>query len=169
MKANTLIWIILLVVVIALGMFFLYGGNEINSPEASNAGQIENTETGIEKIGGSVSDKSNGSTVTQESGSVVVEYTDGGFSPKTLTITKGQTIQFVNKSRYGMWVASSIHPTHEVYNGTTLREHCSSSSDNAFDQCSTGNDYSFTFNKKGRWGYHNHTLASDTGVITVME
>ncbi|MFB6115769.1 MAG: hypothetical protein ABEK04_05815, partial [Candidatus Nanohalobium sp.] len=65
-----------------------------------------------------------------------------------------------------MWVASNQHPIHSQYSGTSRSQHCGSSAD-AFDQCSTGNTYRFTFTKKGEWGYHNHVNPGHTGTVIV--
>ncbi len=66
-----------------------------------------------------------------------------------------------------MWVASNQHPTHTLYAGTALSEHCPDGSALAFDQCHTGTTYSFKFDKAGTWQYHNHSNSSEGGAITV--
>jgi len=68
-----------------------------------------------------------------------------------------------------MWVASAVHPTHTLYAGTSLSEHCGNGAANdSFDQCDAGDDYSFTFKKTGEWKYHNHVNASQTGTVIVQ-
>lgn len=97
-----------------------------------------------------------------------VSYTGEGFSPATITITAGDTVEFVNESGPDMWVASAQHPTHKIYPETSLLD-CLGS---AFDQCAAtgvGTSWSFTFNQIGSWGYHNHARASDRGRIVVEE
>ena len=47
----------------------------------------------------------------------VVTYTDTGFAPLSVTIKKGTTVTFVNESSRGMWVASAVHPTHQLLPG----------------------------------------------------
>ena len=87
---------------------------------------------------------------------VIVKYTTGGFSPKSVSVTAGQSVEFVNESGNFMWVASAVHPTH-----TKLPE---------FDQKSSsikGTSYSFTFTKAGNWSYHNHVRPADTGTVEV--
>jgi plastocyanin len=100
--------------------------------------------------------------------SATITYTSGGFSPKSVTIAKGGTVTFVNKSGSGMWVASDQHPTHTAYAGTTRSEHCPDAVGSAFDQCTSGDSYSFTFGKAGSWDYHNHVRASDGGMVVVQ-
>lgn len=90
------------------------------------------------------------------------------FSPKNITILPGTTVEFVDRSPgKDMWVASAMHPTHAVYSGTNLSQHCPDTLGTAFDQCGTGTSYIFTFNKIGTWNYHNHRNATDFGTIIV--
>jgi plastocyanin len=101
-----------------------------------------------------------------------VVYTGSGFEPADLTVEVGETVTWVDQSGSGnMWIGSDRHPTHTQYAGSTLREHCSNGDQTsaAFDQCSTGERFSFTFEKTGEWGYHNHEQASQGGTITVVE
>jgi hypothetical protein len=70
-----------------------------------------------------------------------------------------------------MWVASANHPSHTAYNGTSLREHCPDTANSAFDECSAtaaGTSWSFTFDKTGSWGFHNHVNASEYGKVIVQ-
>lgn len=97
-----------------------------------------------------------------------IVYTNAnGFTPDEISIKVGDTVKFVNKSSDRMWVASDIHPTHEIYSDTTLKEHCPDTAGIAFDQCGAGDEYSFTFAKAGSWKFHNHARASMGGTITV--
>ena len=68
-----------------------------------------------------------------------------------------------------MWIASAVHPTHSVYSGTTLAEHCNGTSGTSFDQCKDASVYSFTFSKIGTWNYHNHLNPADFGTVIVVE
>lgn len=100
----------------------------------------------------------------------VVTYTDSGYSPSTLRVKTGATVTFKNESSRAMWTASAVHPSHAVYGGTSLGEHCPDAAGTAFDACAgiqPGNSWSFTFMKKGAWKYHNHLSPGDTGTIVV--
>ena len=99
----------------------------------------------------------------------VVTYTDSGFQPQEITVEKGDTVIWESSSSRPMWVGSDQHPVHTEYAGSSLREHCSNGDQNtaAFDQCSTGDRFSFTFEKTGEWGYHNHRYSQHTGKVTV--
>ncbi len=99
----------------------------------------------------------------------VVYYTDRGFQPQTVEIEKRETVTWINNASTSMWVGSDRHPRHTEYSGSSTLEHCQNGDQNqpAFDQCSTGDRFSFTFEKTGEWGYHNHRAAGDTGTVVV--
>ncbi len=104
------------------------------------------------------------------SANAVVTYTDGGYTPNTLRVKAGATVTFKNMSSQSMWTASAVHPSHSVYSGTPLDEHCPDTRGIAFDACTgtpPGSSWSFTFMKVGTWKYHNHLSAGDTGTIIV--
>lgn len=105
------------------------------------------------------------------SAAATVTYTDSGFQPSEVTVERGETVVWVNEASNAMWVGSDQHPSHTEYAGSSLREHCSSGDQTsaAFDQCSTGERFSFTFEKPGEWGYHNHRSSLDTGTVVVTE
>jgi plastocyanin len=88
--------------------------------------------------------------------SATVHMTDGGYSPKVLKIEQGQTVEFVNDSDQDYWPASDPHPIHTGYPG--------------FDAQKTilpGQSWNFTFERAGRFGYHNH-LAPETHAEIVI-
>jgi len=100
----------------------------------------------------------------------VVTYTDSGYSPNALTIKQGETVTFKNQSSRSMWPASAVHPTHTVYSGTSLSQHCPDTAGAAFDACKgflPGQSWSFTFKKAGNWKYHDHLNPGSTGEIQV--
>lgn len=129
--------------------------------EQGSTGAPANPVAGAEPISGTPAPK----TPTTPAGAVVA-YTDVGFAPQTVTIKKGQSVTFVNKTSSGMWVASGPHPVHTAYDGTSRAEHCPGTS--SFDQCATGDMYTFTFDKPGTWKYHNHVSSGDTGTVIVQ-
>lgn len=91
-------------------------------------------------------------------GKVSVSYGASGFAPNTVTVKIGTTVVWTNQSQGGMWVASAVHPTHQLLPG--------------FDQLRSvaiGGTYEYTFVKVGTWKYHNHVQASDTGTVVVTE
>jgi plastocyanin len=96
----------------------------------------------------------------------IIEITSSGFNPNSLAIEVGETVTFVNRDSRTHWPASNNHPTHTIY---PEPGGCISS---AFDACkglAQGETFSFTFNIKGTWGFHDHLNPSLTGTITVEE
>lgn len=118
-----------------------------------------------------VTETTSTTTVAQPAApSVTVTYTDKGFSPKSVSVSVGTTVTFVNQSTSGMWVASAKHPSHTVYSGTDVSKHCPDTAGTAFDECTAvtaGGSYSFVFAKIGDWKYHNHVKSTDFGSVTV--
>ncbi|MBI2208639.1 hypothetical protein HYU50_04020 [Candidatus Woesearchaeota archaeon] len=94
-----------------------------------------------------------------------IEITESGFNPVTLTIDAGETVTWINRGVTPAWPASAVHPSHNVYpeSGGCIGS--------KFDACrglNQGETYSFTFNQKGAWKYHDHLSAGDTGTIIVQ-
>jgi len=84
---------------------------------------------------------------------------DGSFVPAELTIKQGDTVTWANKWTKDSWPASASHPTHEVYPGSGIEKCDTSEQSGIFDACKglkPGESWSFTFNEKGSWGYHDH-------------
>jgi plastocyanin len=96
----------------------------------------------------------------------LVTYSDSGFSPKVLTVKKGDTVTFKNTASDSMRVSSNPHPIH---NGYPTTGGCVSST---FDSCANipaGQAWTFKFDILGSWGYHNHLNPSEGGTIVVVE
>ncbi len=93
-----------------------------------------------------------------------VEITATGFSPQSLVVKAGDTVTFVNKDSALHWPASALHPTHNEY---PEPGGCIGSK---FDSCKgleQGESFSFKFDVKGTWRYHNHLNPTMFGSITV--
>lgn len=158
-KLVTPLVVLGLIVVIAGGFLFK------DKIKAKVTGKIDNkiNEEQMENQ----SDESKGATMEEEKASVsgnsmvenVVELSDQGFSPASVTVKKGTTVKFVNKTTGGMSVASDPHPTHIIY--PELDQWKSSFKGKG--------EYDFTFDKVGTWGYHNHLDPSIKGTVVVTE
>ncbi len=99
----------------------------------------------------------------------MVEITAEGFSPSTLTVAKGTTVEFKNTVSRKSWPASNSHPTHTEYPGSGINK-CKLSPETIFDACKSlkeGESFSFTFDEVGTWGFHDHLKPAFTGTITV--
>ena len=99
-----------------------------------------------------------------------IEMTSAGFSPNELTINQGGTVTWINKDSKGHWPASAKHPTHTVYPGSDIGKCGSDEQDKIFDACQgikQGESWSFTFDEKGTWAYHDHINTKLFGKIIV--
>lgn len=93
---------------------------------------------------------------TEPDSEVTISITDTGFKPETVTVPLGTKVTFVNNGQALHWPASDNHPTHDI-----LPEFDSKKG------ISTGDTYSYTFNKGGTWEYHDHLNAQFGGTIVV--
>jgi len=112
---------------------------------------------------------SEGVTVEVTSATVTVEMSASGFSPNSLTISAGDTVNFVTTDSTSRWPASFFHPTHKNYPGSAFSK-CGSG-EVIFDACegiSQTESFSFTFDEVGTWGYHDHQSAGTSGTIIVQ-
>ena len=167
MKTSTLAVVVVVVLaVIGLGWWY-YAKAPTTAP--ADTTQTSGTDQGMQD-NGVTAGVSGTVTVSTAPMSATISYGANGFSPSEVTIKKGGTVTWTNNSGGTMWVASAQHPTHTAYSGTTLAQHCGSAEEaSSFDQCKNGTTYSFTFNKVGTWGYHNHSNASQFGKVIVVE
>jgi len=143
-----------LILVVLFGGVYIFGSfskNPINT-----AGVITNPGETAQEITGTTDN--------------VIEITSSGFTPKTLTISKGETVTWINKDTEEHWPASANHPTHTVYPGSNIEKCGTIEQAGIFDACRgvpPGESWSFTFNEAGTWGYHDHLQSSLTGKIIV--
>jgi plastocyanin len=82
--------------------------------------------------------------------------TSAGWEPSTLTVDRGATVVFVNESVDETWPASDVHPTHELLDGFDARR-----------GVTRGASWSFTFERSGRFGFHDHLAPETTGTVVV--
>ncbi len=150
---NGLVIAIIAIAIIAIGFFIFNDKNNDADKDAmmkTDEAMMEDTENTMKKDGEAMME--NGDAMAK----YTIEYTDAGFMPATLEVASGETVTFVNKSSNHMWIASAIHPTHEL-----LPE---------FDQeegTPKGSMYSFTFTKSGVWKFHDHLNPGMKGSVTV--
>lgn len=151
-------WLLAVVVIavgVGVGWYYVKGTGSTNTSSGTpKVNQVSPTASGTSGI----QDSTSASGGTAIEGSAVVTYTDTGFSPKSVTVKKGTTVTFQNEGIGKMWVASGVHPTHQLLPG--------------FDELTSvqnGGSYDYTFVKVGTWQYHNHVKPSDLGIVVVTE
>jgi plastocyanin len=161
MKNSTILWIIVLVVVAgAVGWYVTSRQGTAPPPSGQTANNV------VPQQGSQVPDAN---TTGGAPTSATVVLSANGFSPASVTVKKGGTVVWTNEGSGAMWVAVDNHPTHTHYDGTTRSSHCPDTTNSAFDQCASGNNFSFVFDKVGTWRYHNHANAGQSGTVIVVE
>lgn len=131
--------------IVALSLIALAGCNKTSTPATTNT--TTNIQTQQSSTGSS--DQQSGTTIT---------YDGKAFNPASITVKKGTVVTWTNNSDKSVWVASNPHPTHTGLPG--------------FDKLrgmGKGESYSYTFDKTGSFGYHNHLNTSAGGTVTVEE
>ncbi|MEK6907304.1 MAG: plastocyanin/azurin family copper-binding protein [Nanoarchaeota archaeon] len=103
---------------------------------------------------------------SSEHKTLTVEITSEGFNPNPVTIAVGDTVTWVNKDTIEHWPASAMHPTHTVYPESGG---CIGSKFDACKGLKLGESWSFTFNEKGTWNYHDHLVLGLYGKVIVQK
>ena len=159
MKSKLIIFVIIILII--GGIYFAVKKTPVQAPTIQEQGQTQSSssETAtnqMEKMTETEMINHEQAPVGTEVAKHIVNYTDKGFSPSSLDIKLGETVQFANNSSGGMWVASGPHPSHTAYPEFDPKRNIPS-----------GEIYEFTFTKIGEWKYHNHTKAGMYGTIIV--
>lgn len=144
-------------------------GNAAASDESTEKGATEEETIVESETGPAVSGPADEEVAESGPTTHVVEMSSSGFSPASIEIKKGDTVNFVAIDS-GIWPASALHPTHTVYPGSGITK-CGGD-DKIFDACEgvgQGGTFSFTFNEVGDWKYHDHLNPSRTGSVVVTE
>ncbi|OGG53859.1 hypothetical protein A3C20_03470 [Candidatus Kaiserbacteria bacterium RIFCSPHIGHO2_02_FULL_55_25] len=159
---NTWIWIVVAIVVIGGGYWWLQGSQAPTAVDAVDDAGVQQT---MPVIGSTTPE-----AIVEAALSATVTYDGSSYSPASVTIKQGGSVTFTSTAG-DMWVASAPHPEHTGYSGTSRSEHCAAGYTGAapFDQCIAGTTYTFTFNKVGTWKYHNHSNSSAFGSVTVVQ
>ncbi len=147
--------VIILIILIGFLIFNLQGDKGTSSRETTSNFPAPGNENIEEMI---VGEEAN-----------VIGISSSGFSPQTLTINQGDSVTFVNKDSQAHWPATAVHPTHTVYPGSDIKKCNTAEQSMIFDACkglAQGEEWSFTFNEKGTWQYHDH-LTGLRGTIVV--
>lgn len=85
-----------------------------------------------------------------------VVLTENGFNPQELHIKKGDSITFTTNRNKSFWPASDLHPTHTIYPEFDPQQ-----------SIEPGKNWVFTFQKTGKWGFHDHLASLYKGKVIV--
>jgi plastocyanin len=87
---------------------------------------------------------------------IEILFTEDGFLPRDIRIDRGSSVQFTTNTSKYFWPASNLHPSHDIYSDFDPRR-----------PLAPEESWSFTFERPGIWGYHDHIRSYYTGVIYV--
>lgn len=90
------------------------------------------------------------------SGTTIITYTNSGFSPASITVNPGTSVQFVNKSDRGMRIFTD-NPESRFFKEL-----------NQSKTVGKGGTFNFTFLYVGTWSYHNENFTSDHAKVIVQ-
>ncbi len=105
-----------------------------------------------------------------EENAVTIHMSEKGFEPSKIKVKIGTKVIFENTSTEDRWPASDDHPSHTLYDGTSLEEHCASHNSTSFDACKpipSGQSWSFVFEKAGTYSLHDHLWPQYKGEINI--
>lgn len=89
---------------------------------------------------------------------VLIKIYNDRFEPALVNISYQTPVTFINESSLDVWPASDMHPTHRIY-----------SEFDPLKPLKPGETWSFTFNKVGEWGVHDHLKPHKIGRIIVSK
>ncbi len=156
---KTIYIIISVILVVGVGGFAIYNSNSTSTSDDYTANdQISKAQT--EKLIEKTKPTQPETPIVEKNALNEVVYSDSGYSPAEITIKKGEAVNFINKSKIPLWTASNPHPQHTDLPGFDTAE--------VLNRLPTlSENFSYTFNKVGRWGYHNHNWPAHTGFVIV--
>jgi len=88
----------------------------------------------------------------------IIEIKDNSFNPENIVIKKCSKVAFKNSTSSDHWPASNFHPTHGIYPEF-----------DPLEGIEPGKEWSFVFDKVGKWRYHDHLFPAVRGEIQVYE
>lgn len=151
---NVKYLVIIIVLVLGLGSFLfkdqILGTTPSTSVEPTPEISVDTSSTTPTAIEGSPSPSA---TQAEET---MVTLTSSGYSPASLTVKAGTKVIFINKSGKTSTVDSDPHPVHTSFPALNL---------GAFKD---GEILTFTFDKIGTYGYHNHLNIIQKGSVVVQ-
>lgn len=138
---NTKIALGLLSVLIIVSAYLMLSNTGTQKPPTPQPATAETTPTPVPEV--------------KQTNQAIVEVTDNGFSPASLTIKKGTKVMWLNKTDRMVTVNSDLHPIHNLYPKLNLGSFI------------TSKTVQLIFDEAGTYTYHNHLNASMTGSIIV--
>lgn len=151
-KSSVLLLIAVIAILVAAGAVVLTKNSSSDSSKNQSTTEQTNT-TPAQPATNNAATQTPTDTNTAEEATIT--YSDGNFSPSTLTVKAGTKVSIKNNSSRAIQFDSDPHPAH-----TTNREL-------NVETIAAGKSDSFTATKTGTFGYHNHLSPGETGTIIV--
>lgn len=150
-KSVIFVAIVVLLIGLAVVMF-------INNSDDKSASDTESDSQVTTHQGSNVNNQTQPEDQSSEAifADSTVTFTDEGYEPAVITIATGESVAFVNQSDRDNWTASDPHLSH-----TDLP------SFDAGRSYAPGEQYVYTFEEVGKWGYHDHLRSNITGTVIV--
>lgn len=101
---------------------------------------------------------------------IEISMSSTGYKPGVVEIAPNTKVTFKNSGTDRHWPATDNHPTHTLYDGTSLEEHCALENNDTFDACGAikpSENWTFIFYETGRFTYHDHLWPHLQGEIIV--
>lgn len=154
---SVMIFSVILIFVIVLSIWYFSASPESSENENENSDNLVLNEEGVKEV-------------PEIPDSNIIEITSYGFSPSELEINQGEEVTWINKDSAKHWPASAMHPTHKVYPNSDIKKCGTDEQGVIFDSCKglvNEESWSFVFNEKGTWSYHDHISSGKFGKIVV--
>lgn len=178
MKKNIII--LAIVLVIAVGGYYIAEKNKAQAPASENSGlesqdqqqaagdQGTNSTTpsgldvgvnvGTPPPAGSQFSSGEGEVPAPDIQVVEITYDGQKFTPASVDIKAGDYVFFKNNSKSDFWPASAPHPTHTNYPEFDAKK-----------PIAPGAQYKFQFTKVGNWAFHDHLNPTSFGKVNVAQ
>lgn len=162
---NKTIGIVLLVLAVLVGGFFLMNRGNTNGDAMEKDDTATSTETGdamegdamnTPAAGDSLQYKGLGPGATDENGARVVLYTGEGFFPAQITVNAGTVLRFINLDNLALIVEGIEYEGGKAYQDFLGPK-----------ALGFGEDFVFTFTQEGVWSYRNQLTQQNIGTVVV--
>lgn len=150
MRRNSIIIVIIALLVVGGAALALTNKTDDTPPATTPTQTTETTDTTNTET------NTTDTNDTDQLAAATITYKDGSFSPSSVTIKTGQSVNIINDSDADIQFVSNPHPVH---------------TDNAelnIGSIAIGSNKTITIVNTGTWGYHNHLNSTESGTIVVQ-
>lgn len=144
---KSIIIVIVVLLILGIGGFFLLGSNPSGEACTADTAIVFDSTESVATLSAGISDP------------VIIIFNNGEVTPSCVKVSQGAEIKWLNTGDENIQIGADPHPVHtgnkEVsYGGFVL-------------DMDPGEEKTFTINKVGKTGYHDHLNPSVGGIIIV--